>query len=448
MLAHPDRDKTSSGGCCCGEPSIQQFACRTVSGCRRGNNSGMVAYRTQSGKHRVTLDADDRGPAEYFHGRTAIRTMFRQFLAAAERSRRGTTFLVQGAPGAGKTALLDVLSRIPSTSTWMTVHINARALHDPAWMARELTLAAQGLNLAGSQDAGPVYTPDPSALAVKRVLLIPPPMDRGLLLILDEAQTMLIQPKGAPIPDTLNAIHNGGFGYPVVLLAGGLSNSKTAFATMGVSRFRGGNLVNLGRLSGESERAVIRDWLVLAGGARGDVDPWIDAISKETQGWPHHIVSYGSPAAQLLKLNGGTLPDQDWQAVLNFGRQRKREYYEERASEIALEDLALLGGAIRCFGKDRQWSHSQIVSVLEVARNADPLETKGIVETMLAKGILAGDMRTYHVPIPSMEDWLQERFAAAMQASPDVWRDIFESIKAALRPAAKGQFGFSGQAGG
>jgi len=217
---------------------------------------------------------------------------------------------------------------------------------------------------------------------------------------------------------------------------------------MGISRFRGGNLVNLGRLSRESERAVIRDWLVLAGGARGDVDPWIDAISKETQGWPHHIVSYGSPAAQLLKLNGGTLPDQDWQAVLNFGRQRKREYYEERASEIALEDLALLGGAIRCFGKDRQWSHSQIVSVLEVARNADPLETKGIVETMLAKGILAGDMRTYHVPIPSMEDWLQERFAAAMQASPAVWRDIFESIKAALRPAAKGQFGFSGQAGG
>ena len=53
----------------------------------------------------------DRGPAEYFHGRKEIIDTFASALEAFRKKNEGTIFLIQGAPGAGKTALLDVLSK-------------------------------------------------------------------------------------------------------------------------------------------------------------------------------------------------------------------------------------------------------------------------------------------------------------------------------------------------
>ena len=53
-----------------------------------------------------TTGFSDRGPAKYFHGRREILSSFHELLLHANQNRGGTTFLIQGAPGAGKTALL------------------------------------------------------------------------------------------------------------------------------------------------------------------------------------------------------------------------------------------------------------------------------------------------------------------------------------------------------
>ena len=50
--------------------------------------------------------AFDRGPAKYFHGRKQILHDFNELVERATQADSGTTFLIQGAPGAGKTALL------------------------------------------------------------------------------------------------------------------------------------------------------------------------------------------------------------------------------------------------------------------------------------------------------------------------------------------------------
>jgi len=49
---------------------------------------------------------DDRGPAKYFHGRHRILGNFLKLLKKSVNEKGGSTFLIQGAPGAGKTALL------------------------------------------------------------------------------------------------------------------------------------------------------------------------------------------------------------------------------------------------------------------------------------------------------------------------------------------------------
>ncbi len=60
----------------------------------------------------------DRGTAAYFHGRKDIISSFEIVLSDTITLNAGTTFLIQGAPGAGKTALLTKLSEKAQGEKW------------------------------------------------------------------------------------------------------------------------------------------------------------------------------------------------------------------------------------------------------------------------------------------------------------------------------------------
>ena len=82
----------------------------------------------------------DRGPAKYFHGRGAILEEVDALLDDARSHRDGTIFLIQGAPGAGKTALLAECVKRASEKGWKTASISTRALHDPSSLAKHLAV--------------------------------------------------------------------------------------------------------------------------------------------------------------------------------------------------------------------------------------------------------------------------------------------------------------------
>jgi len=80
----------------------------------------------------------DRGPLPYFHGRKEIRQTFKEYLAHYKKERTGTTFLIQGAPGAGKTALLDKMSSKANKKGWKVAKIRIKDLYSPMSMAQSL----------------------------------------------------------------------------------------------------------------------------------------------------------------------------------------------------------------------------------------------------------------------------------------------------------------------
>ncbi len=81
----------------------------------------------------------DRGPTPYFHGRTEIIDTFNRYINHyGNEQKGGTTFLIQGAPGAGKTALLDVLSSRAEEQKWEVSKISTEDLYTPASMAQSL----------------------------------------------------------------------------------------------------------------------------------------------------------------------------------------------------------------------------------------------------------------------------------------------------------------------
>jgi len=76
---------------------------------------------------------EDRGPAEYFHGRGKIKNNFKNLIRKSLEKERGggSTFVIQGAPGAGKTALLYELEKLAKKRGWNVANIGVDALWDP-----------------------------------------------------------------------------------------------------------------------------------------------------------------------------------------------------------------------------------------------------------------------------------------------------------------------------
>ncbi len=167
---------------------------------------------------------------------------------ARDDPEEGTTFLIQAAPGAGKTALLHECTKLAENTGWEAVRLNTRALWDTDTMCQKLgdgwmplldEIAAQGgfdkwIQIQGAAKFKlPGHTPQSIIEWGKD----------PLLLFLDEAQTLGKQ-SGQPqehrelVQIFLNSIHNGEMGRPVMLAAAGLSATADAFEDMGVSRFK------------------------------------------------------------------------------------------------------------------------------------------------------------------------------------------------------------------
>ncbi len=166
-------------------------------------------------------------------------------------------------------------------------------------------------------------------------------MKKPPLLILDEAQRLggTNAPEGSQVAtatNVLNAIHNGQLNKPVVLLAAGLNPTLKAFKTFDISRFAKDCLVKLGALSKESERLVITDWLKKDGRVKGDPTVWVDAIVRETHGWPQHIQCYAGLASEYLQANGGVMTLDGLTSVLEAGHEDRKVYYEERLDDFSL----------------------------------------------------------------------------------------------------------------
>ena len=216
----------------------------------------------------VDMPRSDRGPTPFFHGRTEELAAFHQALADARLGKTGggTIFLVQGAPGAGKTALLFECGKQAGAVGWSVADIEGDALYRAGELARKLGLrrpdktterTSRGgkiaLNLGvevGMHGAGEETREYPGD-SVEHVLQAAAVGRGGVLLLMDEAQNLREEGRiGADVRATLTRnlkrIHNGGMGVPVVLMVGGLGTTQSVMESFGISRFPRLTTHNLG----------------------------------------------------------------------------------------------------------------------------------------------------------------------------------------------------------
>lgn len=362
--------------------------------------------------------AFDRGPARYFHGRIQIFRDFEKLLERSIQARGGTTFLIQGAPGAGKSALLAECETLARSAGWKVADIGVGALWDSGKLLDSLRLGEKNNSTEKSIRIGLKNIfgwgykntwPQPT---VNNILKGD---RRPLLLILDEANALGedgVPPTNhrADTIEVLGAIHNGKLGRPAVLLAAGLGTTAKAFESLKIARFARNCSVELGALGKEAERAVIQDWLNKEGGAKGDPATWIDAIAKEAHGWPHHILSYVDPAAvDQLKADGGSMTAGGLRNVLQAGREIRSAYYEQRARDFSWKQRRNLAELILRVPAEHGLDEEDILESL--TQEYGPEKSKDLFRNALDRGIIHKQKGRYKVPIPSMRRWLISNYA-------------------------------------
>ncbi len=358
----------------------------------------------------------ERGKAKYFHGRTEILRRIEASMSLAVKAKSGTSFLIQAAPGAGKTALLEECKRRAQKLQWKTARIHPEGILDTAML-----LHALGRREESREKEKEWSLQIPKIWRRISKTRLPPPLaleifedeKRPLLLLLDEAQRMAGIPREPEerflaVQRFLNSIHNGELGRSVILLAGGLGGTEAAFRRLAVSRFDGGRRIHLGPLSEEATRAIILDWLINDGRVKGDTSKWVDAIASDTHRWPQHIMAYLQPAIDYLEDHDGEMTAAGLDIVLSKGREGRREFYEARTFGLSIQRRHYIAKYVKLFARESRIDPDQFIGFLtnELGEGTG----KELCTKALNQGVLDERYGDYVIPIPSMETWLIENY--------------------------------------
>ena len=423
----------------------------------------------------ITIDelaaGDDKDEAAFFVGRKELIAGIESTVAGIESKIKTDnseaqlqpgraiasqkTWLIQGAPGAGKSALLTHLQ-----NKWMTrdngpvvVEIEPNDLRKESLVTRKIAnciIPQQGAKILNTvrtieagfgvnaaikadgkvtdseqsvdlalEDLAQLYSKE--AVTVSKRLLggsfSKRPKLRPIVLTIDEVQAF--ESDDVPL---IRKLHNGKHGLPILAVLAGLAYSESRLAAERISRFatsRGHSHVQtLSPLAnGEAAEAVraMLDGYRIKGRENSELPDKIGAWSND---WPQHLFHYMAGLADQLKQNHFDLTRVDEVAVRSFGDRCRIQYYEGRLENspiskctILLAEVAKVIGTTGChladleeILEDRVWEKRKIRATMP--KRMEPMD---FIEAMIIAGMvhLVGSKLT--IPIPSFRQYLIDR---------------------------------------
>ncbi len=405
------------------------------------------------------LDRTDRaevGREPFFCGRDTEFEVFRRVANSLQRGNvGGGSIIFQGAPGAGKTALMqECMEAVRQHSTarepWVAVSLAPGGLCSPAYVMSSLIratdteiqrlsniesgaktqkvrhllglgkkiieeLSRRGFTVAGISVGGKSDIDKHSDFQISAELFgHAAPLLKNILFVvfIDEAQNTPVQPTTKQV---LDCLHRDSQGISLVTTFFGLSNTKTVLAQCGLSRLADERVANLEPLSGEDSKCALKRMLnSYYSGTEGETDIWVNALAELSHGWPQHINRIGVAAGRIIRANGGKLEQALLAEAVEKGIERKNAYYDARIEAGSYRASLYKKLALAARREEGSFcdtlSHDEIASLTTSARKEKGQTVDEFITDALYVGVLApaaGIQERYKIPIPSFGDYLR-----------------------------------------
>ena len=328
-----------------------------------------------------------RSPPPVFVGRDeAIADILRAADRVYERwlenprkpQRHAMTRLIQGAPGAGKSTLIERIQELagqgaaPSGTRHLALFLSASELSRPGDLEERISTQIPGGRLATA--AGAVVKLASSLLigssrpasgaagkAEEAVRKVGEKRFPGtILLMIDEAQQ--VEPNSSKA-DALRTLHQALHNLPILPAFAGLGHLRGHLKQKGIeiSRFAGPECIHtIQGLSPNESDALLESWLEHFGveASARDLSLWQAAMLRDAQGWAMHTYDFLAPLARALAdvPHPRNLSAVDIGAVRQAAARRRlghyAERYEDEGSALAKhpEGIARLMARLRATG--------------------------------------------------------------------------------------------------
>ncbi len=237
---------------------------------------------------------------------------------------------------------------------------------------------------------------------------------RPVVLMIDEVQNL--RSEGERL---LERVHLGKHGLPMFAVLAGLSWSRTRLRKAGISRFAKGHVRTLGPLAEDEVVEAVRRLL-----EGHDIAGFQDAemakkIAEWSNGWPQHLHNYMCVLASELAAKDGELDKVDQDKIRTVGDHDRWVYYEERLQDSGIRAcFNLLADVAETIGQDG-CTENVILGMLSHHRwddERDPAETmpenmipQEFIDEMAQSGIIHNEHSLITIPIPSFRQHLIDK---------------------------------------
>ncbi len=352
----------------------------------------------------------------------------------------------QGAPGAGKSALMEeCMEAVRRHSTpevpWVAVAMNPGSLRYPDRVVREMVDAAnaESERLRERTSGGIARVLGDFLDRGRQILQEIPDRDISvggvswsgrerevsasgvfshaapflgkfhIVVCVDEAQNT---PVASMTRDALDCLHRDPKGIPLVAAFFGLSDTQSVLRECGLSRFADERVVTLELLPDEDSACAIRSVFDAYGftGTQEDREVWVNKLAELSQGWPQHINRVAVAATRVINDNGGRIDGTLLEQALESGRKRKDAYYAGRLAAGSSRAWVYRGLALAAEERGGELSYDRIELLTEEMRGKTGQSMEDFLTNALHAGLLAPsrDIPDYfRIPIPSFGDYLR-----------------------------------------
>ena len=436
---------------------------------------------TKRGLTRLA-ESSDRASPTVFAGREDEIGLLDSAVRGVRRKESGHTVVIQGVPGAGKTALLheyaarllaanddmetptipvplqpDVLGEQP-VAIVQEIDRRFREFEESDEWKRMANRALDGASLVAKSLFSAFTRRDfndfrtsaraPNSLAIALDDYMEFRFDRrdsAVVFLVDEAQNLN---DTALTRAHLGRLHNSKPGRTQALLGCfGLANTTARLRQLGLSRFASRHTRSIGALSDEDAKRTVTGTLeiALADFTFDEVQrtQWIGtaagAILSENGNFPHHLAN-GCRALAEVVLNEGLHDVPPVERLRSLCREYKREYYVARLQPWEDHTIALahaFTGEHAFAGEKEGWTPiDNVMSALMASDNAGrPVNEDAaatVIEEMRDSGFVEWNMDVCRPVLPSLALHLAEQRQALMNDSKAA-----QAIRAAMSDSAR-----------